>query len=227
MSDIAKYLKNLQSRIGHAADLVERDANDIRILAVTKKQNVEQIYEAAELGLSSMGENYAQEALRKISIVEKKLDWHFIGKLQSNKTSIIAKNFDWAHTITSVKIAKKLNNQRSEKLPPLNICIQVCTDPKTSHEGCKPEETLTLCETIVDLPKLRLRGLMVLPHVFNEINQQRIPFRQLRILYTDLVNQGLELDTLSMGMSNDLEAAVMEGSTMLRIGTALFGNRPE
>jgi len=222
---ITKHLDDLKQRIGAAADAAGRSVNEITILAASKGQSVDAIHEAADSGFTAMGENYAQEALDKIAQLGHQLEWHFIGKLQSNKTRAIAENFDWVHTVTSEKLARRLSEQRPEGSRPLSVCVQVCTDPELSHTGCKPDAVEQLCATINQLPRLQIRGLMTLPLVFDDPELQRLPFRQLRELYEKLVNQGLELDTLSMGMSSDLEAAIMEGSTMLRIGTAIFGPR--
>jgi pyridoxal phosphate enzyme (YggS family) len=224
---ITKHLDELKLRIRAAADAVGRDVNEITILAVSKRQNVDAIHEASQAGLRAMGENYVQEALEKIQRLGPEIEWHFIGRPQSNKTRAIAENFDWIHTISDEKIAKRLSRQRPEGFQALNACVQVCTDPDACHPGCAPERVRELCERIVELPGLQLRGLMVFPHALSGLDAQRKPFRELRELYDKLVADGLELDTLSMGMSGDFEAAIMEGSTMLRIGTAIFGPRDE
>ena len=227
MTRITKHLDDLKLRIGAAADAAGRDVNDITILAVSKRQNVDAIHEAANAGLTAMGESYVQEAVEKIRVLGPNLEWHFIGRPQANKTRAIAEHFQWVHTVTTPRIAERLSRQRPATLAPLNICVQICSDPDLCHAGCSPDQAKALCESIVDLPGLKLRGLMSFPFPLRGLEMQRKPFRQLRELHDTLVNQGLELDTLSMGMSNDFEAAVMEGSTMLRIGTALFGPRDE
>jgi pyridoxal phosphate enzyme (YggS family) len=224
---ITKHLDDLQLRIGAAAEACGRDVNEVTILAVSKRQSVDAIHEAGNCGLKAMGENYVQEALGKMALTSSDIEWHFIGQIQSNKSRDIAENFDWVHTVTNRKIAERLSRQRPDSLHPLNICIQVCTDPLTDHAGCASDAAADLCHSIAELPGLKLRGLMTLPYANADAEQQRIPFRRLRELSDEVVKQGLELDTLSMGMSNDLEAAVMEGSTLVRIGTALFGPRPE
>jgi pyridoxal phosphate enzyme (YggS family) len=222
---ITNHLEGLQLRIKAAADVAGRNVNDITILPVSKRQSVDAVNAAVTAGCTAMGENYVQEALQKIDILGQTIDWHFIGQLQANKTRAIAEHFSWAHTVMSARVAERLSKQRPDTIAPLNICVQVCTDPELSHGGCAAADVQPLCELIATLPRLRLRGLMVLPMAFTDRDQQRVPFRQLHDLYTNLLNQGLELDTLSMGMSGDLEAAIMEGSTMIRIGTALFGAR--
>lgn len=222
---ITNHLEDLQLRIKAAAGVAGRNVNDITILPASKRQSVDAIHEAVTAGCTAMGENYVQEALQKIEILGQTIDWHFIGQLQANKTKAIAEHFSWVHTVTSARVAERLNKQRPATIAPLNICVQVCIDPALSHGGCATANVQPLCELIATLPRLRLRGLMILPMALTDHDQQRVPFRQLHDLYTNLLNQGLELDTLSMGMSDDLEAAIMEGSTMIRIGTALFGAR--
>ena len=222
---ITNHLEDLQLRIKAAASVAGRNVNDITILPASKRQSVDAIHEAVTAGCTAMGENYVQEALQKIEILGQTVDWHFIGQLQANKTKAIAEHFSWVHTVMSARVAERLNKQRPATIAPLNICVQVCIDPELSHGGCATANVQPLCELIATLPRLRLRGLMILPMALTDHDQQRVPFRQLHDLYTNLLNQGLELDTLSMGMSNDLEAAIMEGSTMIRIGTALFGAR--
>jgi pyridoxal phosphate enzyme (YggS family) len=223
---ITKHLVDLQHRIAAAAAAAGRDVNDITILAVSKRQNVAAVHKAADAGLTEMGENYVQEAVDKIGAVQRNLNWHFIGKIQSNKTRQIAEHFAWAHTVNSAKIAEHLSRQRPAELGALNVCVQVCTDPGLMHPGCSAAETRALCALLADLPGLRLRGLMTIPNIFTDTSQQRLPYRELSQLYRELTDSGIELDTLSMGMSNDLEAAILEGSTMIRVGTALFGPRP-
>ena len=185
------------------------------------------ISEAVAAGLQSMGENYLQEALEKIAIFGREIEWHFIGRIQSNKTKAIAENFQWVQTIETAHIAERLSRQRPVSLGDLNICIQIDSDKSGLHDGVAPDEAEALCEIIAGLPNLRLRGLMTIPLRAASREQQRLPFRQLRELRDHLVARGFALDTLSMGMTDDLEAAIIEGSTMLRIGTALFGPRPQ
>lgn len=226
MTRITKHLVNLQNRISKACEQAGRNVNEVSILAVSKRHGVDAVHEAHAAGLINMGENYLQEALDKISQCNQQISWHFIGRVQSNKTRALAEHFDWVQTVASLKIARRLNEQRPSQLPPLNVCVQVCID-NSSHGGVAPGEVAELCAQIDALPHLKLRGLMTIPIPATDLLAQRQPFRQLHTLYTELQDQGLDLDTLSMGMTNDLEAAILEGSTMVRVGTALFGPRPE
>ncbi len=223
---ITKHLVDLKQRICAAAADSGRNENEVSILAVSKRHSIAAVRAARDAGLLSMGENYLQEALEKMPHFGDEITWHFIGRIQSNKTQAIARNFQWVQTLDNERIARRLNDQRPDHLEALNICIQVCTDSNRDHGGIMPEQATTLCELIEQLPKLQLRGLMTIPMASESLAQQRAPFKLLRELRDDLVAQGRELDTLSMGMTADLEAAVAEGSTMLRIGTALFGPRP-
>lgn len=226
MTRFTKHLRDLKSRIRVAAANADRNENDVSVLAVSKRHGVDAVHEAVSAGLRAMGENYVQEALAKMSLCGPSVEWHFIGRVQSNKIRQIAAHFQWVQTVTSERIARRLSEQRPTGFPPLNICVQVCTDDDTSHGGIMPAEAAKLCGEIEAMPQLRLRGLMTIPMAAVGPEAQRVPFRKLRELRDDLVAAGHELDTLSMGMTNDLEAAVCEGSTMLRIGTALFGPRP-
>jgi pyridoxal phosphate enzyme (YggS family) len=227
VTQFTKNLVDLKSRIRQAATAAGRNENDVSILAVSKRHGVDAIHKAADAGLRAMGENYVQEALGKMSACNPGLEWHFIGRVQANKTRLIAENFNWVQTVSNKRIANRLSDQRPADHPPLNICVQVCADGSTKHGGVAPEATAALCETIAQLPQLRLRGLMTIPMAATGAEAQQRPFRLLRELRDELVASGFALDTLSMGMTNDLEAAVLEGSTMLRIGTALFGPRPD
>jgi len=223
---ITKNLDDLKLRISAACALAGRNENDVSILAVSKRQNLDSIRAAASAGLNAFGENYVQEALEKIPQCDPAIEWHFIGRIQRNKTRPIAENFSWVQTIASLTIAERLNLQRPAHLGPLNVCVQVDTDRSGEHGGVRPEDAETLCNQIAELGNLRLRGLMTVPIATADRDSQRRPFRALSGLYEKLRSQGLALDTLSMGMTADLEAAVLEGATMLRIGTALFGPRP-
>lgn len=194
-------------------------------MAVSKRHDAAAIKAAQAAGLRAFGENYLQEALTKIPQIAPPVEWHFIGRVQSNKTAAIASHFDWVQTVASAKIARRLSEQRPADKPPLNLCVQVTTDGG-DHGGIEPAATADLCDYIATLPRLRLRGLMTIPQPTATEQEQRLPFRLLRELRDELCDRGHELDTLSMGMSADLEAAVAEGSTMVRIGTALFGPRP-
>jgi hypothetical protein len=223
---ITKNLQDLKQRISVACDEAGRNEHDVSVLAVSKRHSPDSIHEAAAAGLHSMGENYLQEALEKIPLFGPEIQWHFIGRIQSNKTKTIAENFQWVQTISTARIAERLSRQRPQGMDNLNVCIQVDADNSGLHGGIRPEEAESLCEIIAGLPRLQLRGLMAIPLPSASREQQRHPFRHLRELYDQLVSHGYALDTLSMGMTDDLEAAIIEGSTMVRIGTALFGPRP-
>jgi pyridoxal phosphate enzyme (YggS family) len=203
-----------------------RDPADVKLLAVSKKQPVSKISAAAAAGQRDFGENFVQEGLDKIQALTKvSLTWHFIGHLQSNKTRDVAEYFDWVHTIDRPKIAARLSRQRPDDLPPLNICLQVNVDEEPAKSGVRIEELPELARACARLPNIRLRGLMCLPAIRDEFEAQRVPFAKLRQLQQALQDDGFELDTLSMGMSNDFRAAVFEGATIVRIGTAVFGER--
>jgi len=224
---ITKNLEDLKGRISAACRLAGRNESEVAVLAVSKRQSIESIRAATAAGLHSMGENYVQEALEKIAQCNAGIEWHFIGRVQSNKTKAIAENFNWVQTVTSFKIAERLDNQRPIALGPLNVCLQVDVDGSGAHGGVPVAEAGALCGQVAQLSNLRLRGLMTVPLPTDNLDSQRAPFRQLQQLHQQLISQGFGLDTLSMGMTGDLEAAVLEGSTMLRIGTALFGPRPD
>jgi PLP dependent protein len=197
-----------------------------RLLAVSKKQRVESILAAVAAGQRDFGENYVQEGLAKIAAVGRDdLIWHFIGHLQSNKTAAVATHFDWVHTVDQLKIASRLSRQRPADRGDLNICLQVNIDNETGKAGIAGHELLPLAHGVADLPRLRLRGLMCLPAVRTDFAAQREPFARLREHFLQLQQDGLPVDTLSMGMSDDFRAAIFEGSTIVRIGTALFGTR--
>jgi len=198
----------------------------VQLLAVSKTRSSDEIRQIVTLGQLSYGENYLQEALQKIKdLGDLPLEWHFIGPIQSNKTRPIAENFAWVHSVERLKIAQRLNDQRPSGLPPLNICIQVNVSGEASKSGCTLDELNELAEKIGLLPNIRLRGLMAIPQSTSSFEQQRIPHAQLRQAMDKLNREGFNLDTLSMGMSGDLDAAIAEGATMVRIGTALFGPR--
>ncbi len=218
-------LKIVQSRICQAAEAAGRDAQSITLLAVSKARPVEALEMALQAGLHAFGESYLQEALPKIEQIGSRAQWHFIGPLQANKTRAIAEHFDWVHSVDRLKVARRLSEQRPAGLPPLNVCLQVNTSAEASKAGVSPAEAPELARQLAVLPGLRLRGLMTLPARSEALARQRQPFRQLHALYQQLKDSGLALDTLSMGMSNDLEAAILEGSTLVRIGSALFGPR--
>ena len=230
MSVIHQKLQELHARIGAAAQNAGRDPRQITLLAVSKTFGADAVIEAARAGQTAFGENYLQEALDKIAAVrvaapEFLLEWHFIGPIQSNKTRPIAENFDWVHSVEREKIAQRLSEQRPAHLPPLNVCLQINISGEASKSGATLEEAPALALAIASMPRLTLRGLMAIPEPAEGFEQQRAPFRQLRELFERLKAQGLALDTLSIGMSSDLDAAIAEGATIVRVGTAIFGQR--
>ena len=226
MSAIADNLQAVQARISNAAAAVGRSPESVRLLAVSKTWPLACVLDAAEAGQRAFGENYVQEGIDKIAAVSgRNLEWHFIGPLQSNKTKPVAEHFDWVHSIERLKIAERLSAQRPAYLAPLQVCVQINVSGEASKSGCAPDEALALCRAVAALPGLQLRGLMAIPEPTDDLQAQRIPFRKLRELREQICASGLPLDTLSMGMSHDLEAAVAEGATIVRIGTAIFGER--
>lgn len=226
MSAIASNLQAVRARIATAAKAAGRSPETIQLLAVSKTWPLNCILEAAAAGQRSFGENYVQEGVEKIiETAARRLEWHFIGPLQSNKTRLVAERFDWVHSIERLKVAERLSAQRPAYLPPLHVCIQVNVSGESSKSGCAPDETRALCEAVSRLPGLRLRGLMAIPEPADDYAAQCRPFRQLREIYERIRAAGLPLDTLSMGMSHDLEAAIAEGATIVRIGAAIFGER--
>ena len=226
MNDIPKNLEGVRDRIRSAANRYGRNFGDIQLLAVSKTRPASDIRAALEAGQFLFGESYLQEALEKIrQLGDCGAQWHFIGKVQSNKTRDIAENFDWVHSIDKAKQARRLNEQRPAELPPLNVCLQIKVDPEESKGGLLPDEARSLIAEIADLPRLKIRGLMTLPAPAEGLQQQRRPFRMLRQLRDELATSQIPLHTLSMGMSDDLEAAIAEGSTIVRVGTAIFGPR--
>ena len=229
MADIAQQLHKLEQRIQKAAQLAGRPRQDILLLAVSKTRPLKDLIAAWDAGLTAFAESYVQEAIEKIQGFaqqrpDAKLEWHFIGPIQSNKTRDIAHYFDWVHSIDRLKIAQRLNEQRRSDTP-LNVCVQVNTSGELSKAGVRETQAAELLEQIRDLPNLRLRGLMTIPAPAQDLEQQRQPLHRLRCLLEQFNTAGAQLDTLSMGMSNDLEAAILEGATIVRIGTDLFGRR--
>jgi len=205
-----------------------REKSSVSLLAVSKTKPISLIKAAIAAGQRDFGENYLDEALEKIEgLAQEPCIWHFIGQIQSNKTALIASQFDWVHGIDREKIASRLAAQRPEHLAPLNCCIQLNIDEETSKAGVQAEQLPALCRHIMTLPQLKLRGLMCIPAPRQDFEKQREIFRQIRLQLDHMQSEFPELDTLSMGMSADTEAAVAEGSTMVRIGTALFGARPK
>ena len=226
MIGVTENLALISDLLHQAAIEAGRDPSDVRLLAVSKKQPLEKIREAAAAGQRAFGENFVQEGVEKIeALSDLDLTWHFIGHLQSNKTRVVAEYFDWVHTIDKLKTARRLSDQRPPGLQPLNICIQVNVDDESSKSGVAPEALPALAAACARLPNLRLRGLMCLPAVRSDFEDQRVPFASLRGLAEELRRDGIETDTLSMGMTADYRAAVLEGATIVRIGTALFGER--
>lgn len=226
MPDVARNIALVRERIGAAARACGRNPDEIALLAVSKGQPPPAITAALDAGQSAFGENYLQEALEKMPAFSgRNVIWHFIGALQANKTRPVAENFAWVQTVDRERIAQRLSEQRPAELPPLNVCIEVRLSDEPSKHGALPEDVPALAAHIAALPRLRLRGLMTIPAPAGDALAQRRPFRQLRELLDRLRAQGHALDTLSMGMSDDLEGAVAEGATMVRIGTAIFGPR--
>ena len=223
MSTIADNIGLVSQRIRAAADAVQRDAHSIHLLAVSKTKPAQALREAYAAGMRDFGENYLQEALGKqAELTDLPLSWHFIGPIQSNKTRAIAEHFAWVHSVDRLKIAQRLSEQRPADLPPLNICIQVNVSGEASKSGCTPADLPALANAISALPRLKLRGLMAIPEPTEDRAEQDAAFARVRDLQNSL---NLPLDTLSMGMSHDLESAIAQGATWVRIGTALFGAR--
>ncbi len=228
MQTISQRLSNLNARIREYEHHYNREPGSVSLLAVSKTKPASAVLQAWQAGQRSFGENYLQDALAKISHPELQgitPEWHFIGPLQSNKTRPVAEHFHWLHTLDRLKIAQRLNDQRPPELPPLQVCLQIKLRDESTKSGLDPAQAPALAEAVEALPRLRFRGLMTMPPVSGDIEHQRQPFRELRELYDHLRHSGHDLDTLSMGMSNDMPAAIAEGSTMLRIGTAIFGTR--
>jgi len=225
--DIATNIARVAARIRAAETRFGREPGSVRLLAVSKTKPAEMARAAYAAGQRAFGENYLRDAVEKIEALGALdgLEWHFIGPLQSNKTRPVAEHFHWLHTVDRLKIAQRLSAQRPAGAPALNLCIQVNVSGEASKSGCSLDELPELARAIAGLPHLRLRGLMCIPAPHDDFAAQRAPFRTLREAFERLNAEGVELDTLSMGMSNDLEAAIAEGSTMVRIGTAVFGAR--
>ncbi|MCG6232644.1 YggS family pyridoxal phosphate-dependent enzyme [Vibrio furnissii] len=230
MSSIQQNLEHITSQIENAQQKCGRSRSSVQLLAVSKTKPVEAILEAAEAGQRAFGENYVQEGCDKVQFFaehhpELNLEWHFIGPLQSNKTRLIAEHFDWMHTIDRAKIAQRLSEQRPAHLPPLQVLIQVNTSGEASKSGVSENDLFTLAELISGLPNLTLRGLMSIPENVPDYASQLAAFRQLAALKDQLAEKYDGIDTLSMGMSGDMTAAIEAGSTIVRIGTAIFGQR--
>lgn len=228
MASIELKLQQLRQRIADACTRAQRPVQSVTLLAVSKTFDADAVRAAHAAGCRAFGENYVQEALAKIDALAElrsRIEWHLIGPLQSNKTREVAAAFDWVHTVDRLKIAERLSAQRPVHLPALNVCVQVNVSGEASKSGVSPGELPSLARAVAALPHLRLRGLMSIPEPVEDFEAQRAPHRRLHGLFDALRDDGLALDTLSMGMSADLEAAIAEGATMVRIGSALFGAR--
>ncbi len=231
MNTISLNIEQVRARIAAACQAAGRAPSEVTLLAVSKTFGPEAVREAAASGQRAFGENYLQEAVEKMAHLEgvagvPHLEWHCIGPIQSNKTRLVAEHFDWAHTVDRLKIAQRLSQQRPAHRGPLNVCLQVNIDGGANKSGVAPEEVLALAREIAPLPGLVLRGLMTIPEPAPDFASQRAVHLRARALFDQLRAQGLALDTLSMGMTADLEAAIAAGSTMVRVGTAIFGGRP-
>ena len=228
MSLPAERLKKVQQHILQAAKNAGRTTDNIRLIAVSKTKPASDIEETYFAGQREFGENYLQEAIEKVNQLQHLSDikWHFIGAIQSNKTRAIAEHFDWVHSVDRIKIARRLGEQRPAEKPPLNICLQVNLCNEENKAGIALDEVAELAKEVSQVSHIRLRGLMAIPLNTSDPEKQKHHFRQLRNSLDQLNKKGFDLDTLSMGMSNDMEAAIAEGATMIRIGTAIFGKRP-
>lgn len=226
MTAILSNLQATRRAIEKAVESAHRGLAEVRLLAVSKTFPAASVREAYQAGQTAFGENYLQEALDKIgSLRDLPLEWHFIGPIQSNKTRAIAESFAWVHSVDRLKVAERLSAQRPSHLPPLNICLQVNVSGEESKSGVAPEEVEQLAQAVARLPNLKLRGLMSIPAPATDEKSQRLPFARMREIFGKLNALGMGLDTLSMGMSHDYPAAIKEGATIVRIGTAIFGQR--
>ena len=227
MSKIRHNLQIIGSEIAQSCNAAKRHPEEVQLLAVSKRHSPEAIIEAYDAGQRAFGENYVQEMLEKSKqLADLEIEWHFIGPLQSNKSKEVALTASWVHTIDRVKIARRLNEQRPDNLPPLNVCLQVNVNQEANKSGISIAEAANLASVIEGLPNLRLRGLMAIPEATSDPEKQRANFALLAKAQAKLKLTNNALDTLSMGMSGDMDAAIAEGSTMVRIGTAIFGHRP-
>jgi pyridoxal phosphate enzyme (YggS family) len=227
MSSICEKLQQVRERIALACAAAQRDVRSVTLLAVSKTFDSVAVRDAFDAGQRAFGENYVQEALQKMdALAALPIEWHLIGPLQSNKTRVVAERFGWVHSIDRLKIAQRLSDQRPDHLPPLNVCLEVNISGEASKSGLACHAVAAVASQVAALPRLRLRGLMAIPEPLAGFDAQRVPHRRLRELFEALRRDGLALDTLSIGMSADLEAAIAEGATMVRVGTAIFGVRP-
>lgn len=226
MTTIINALQAVRARIARAAQQAGRDPASVTLLAVSKTFGAAAIREACQGGQRAFGESYAQEAVAKMAqLADLDLEWHFIGPIQSNKTRLIAERFAWVHSVDRDKIARRLSEQRPNGMPPLNVCVEVNVSGEAAKSGVAPEAAEALARQVACLPRLKLRGLMTIPAPSADVAVQRAQFRLLRELLERLNAAGMALDTLSMGMSADLEAAILEGATIVRVGSAIFGAR--
>lgn len=226
MIRVTENLAKISDLLAKAAVEAQREPGSVKLLAVSKRHSLDKVLEAHAAGQRDFGENLVQEAVEKIRETrDLDLTWHFIGHLQSNKTRVVAEYFDWVHTIDKLKTAKRLSQQRPAHRDPLNVCIQVNVDNESSKSGIDPDELLELARACTELPNLQLRGLMCLPAIRRGLAEQRKPFARLREMAESLRASGIDTDTLSMGMTDDYQAAILEGATIVRIGTAIFGER--
>ena len=227
MATIASNLQAVRNAMAEAAAAAGRSPDSVGLLAVSKTFGADAIREAYRAGQTRFAESYVQEALHKIAALHGlPIEWHYIGPIQSNKTRAIAEHFAWAHSVDRLKIAERLSAQRPARLPPLQVCLQVNISNEASKSGVLPGEAAQLARAIAQLPHVELRGLMAIPEPSDEVAAQRTSFARLRELLEQLNQQGLQLDTLSMGMSQDFATAIAEGATLVRIGSAIFGKRP-
>ncbi len=226
MIRVTENLNVIRDLLAKAALDANRDPESVTLLAVSKKHPLAAIAEAASAGQLDFGENYVQEGAAKVDACGRDdLTWHFIGHLQSNKTRAVAERFDWVHTVDKARIARRLGDQRPGSLPPVNVCLQVNVDDEPDKSGVAVDAAPDLAAEVADIPGVRLRGLMCLPAIRDDFDEQRKPFAVLRELAESISASGIELDTLSMGMTGDFRAAIFEGATIVRIGTAIFGPR--
>lgn len=231
MDNIQQNLLTIKNQIQEFEIKYHRAPNSVKLLAASKTHSVDKLLSAIEAGHFVFGENYLQEALPKIDYIEKNfpsspIEWHFIGSIQTNKTKKIASHFSWVHTVDSIQIAKRLNDQRPDHLPSLNICIEVNVSEELTKSGIFLDEVFALVEHCQSLPRLNVRGLMTIPAPKKTLLEQRQQFQPLKLMFDELCARKFSLDTLSMGMTDDFEAAIAEGSTLVRMGTAIFGKRP-
>jgi len=228
MATISSNIQQVRARIAQACDSARRPVQSVTLLCVSKTFGPDSVRAAHAAGERCFGENYVQEALDKIAALadlRESIEWHLIGPLQSNKTRVVAEQFDWVHSVDRVKIAQRLSEQRPAHLPPLQLCLQVNISGEASKSGLAPAEVSAVAQAVAALPRVVLRGLMAIPEPAGSLQAQRAPHRALRELLEEVRAQGLPLDTLSMGMSADLDAAILEGATIVRVGSAIFGAR--